>query len=177
MIDLDAAKAWVKKETADEDDLLIGLVNAAVATIEAQVGKNMSVKAFTQELSGFPCRYPYTVKLLRGPVVSITGVEYDPADGSAAVPISDFRLVEGRNAALLPAFGQTWPVTLDGPSTVRISGTAGYADGEAPDLDTAALMLVGHWYRNREAVSDAAMSPLPLGVEMMIRPYRAVGIA
>jgi hypothetical protein len=38
-------------------------------------------------------------------------------------------------------------------------------------------MLVGHWYRNREAVSAAAMSSLPFGVEMMIRPYRAVGIA
>jgi uncharacterized phiE125 gp8 family phage protein len=178
MIDVDAAKAWVKKETADEDALIGGLVAAAVAAIEAQTGKNMSVKEFTQELAGFPCGYPYTVPLLRGPVVTITGVEYDPDDGSDAATIADFRLVEGRDGALLPAFGETWPATLDGPGTERISGTAGYADGEAPELDTAALMLVAHWYKNREAVNVGnSTSQLPLGVEMMIRPYRPRGLA
>lgn len=178
MIDLTAGKAWLKKETSDEDALIGGLVSAAVATIEAQTGKNMSVKAFTQELGGFPCGYPYTVKLLRGPVVTVDSIEYDPSDGSGAVEVTEFRLVEGRNAALLPAYGEVWPLTLDGPGTVRISGTAGYADGEAPDLDQAALMLVAHWYMNREAVNVGNItSELPLGVEMMIRPYRPSGLA
>jgi uncharacterized phiE125 gp8 family phage protein len=62
---------------------------------------------------------------------------------------------------------------------VRISGTAGYADGEAPDLDQAALMLVAHWYQNREAVSvgNTLAVELPLGVEMLVRPYRPSGLA
>jgi uncharacterized phiE125 gp8 family phage protein len=179
MIDVDAAKAWIKKETADEDALIGGLVSAAIATIEAQTGKNLSVKAFSQVLAGFPGCYPYTVALLRGPVATVDSIEYDPSDGTAAATVADFRLVEGRNPVLLPAYGQIWPLTLDGPGTVRISGTAGYADGEAPDLDQAALMLVAHWYQNREAVSvgNTLAVELPLGVEMLVRPYRPSGLA
>jgi hypothetical protein len=52
----------------DEDALIGGLVSAAVATIEAQTGKFMSVKDFTQELAGFPACAPYVIKLSRGPV-------------------------------------------------------------------------------------------------------------
>lgn len=187
MIDLAAAKAWIKKETDDDDALIGGLVSAAVATIEAQTGKFLSPKSFTQELKRFPCDYPYSIALNRGPVTAISSVKYDPADGSAeaTISVSDYRLTEGYgasfNGALQPAYGESWPVPLDGTGVVRITGTAGYGEGEAPDLDQAALMLVAHWYQNREAVvasgGAASAVELPLGVEMLIRPYRPAGLA
>lgn len=178
MIDVAAAKAWLKVENSDEDALIGGLVNAAIATIEAQTGKFLSVKEFTQELRGFPGCYPYEIRLLKAPVTEITEIEYDPSDGTAATTIADFRLVEGVNGRLLPAYGAVWPATLDGSGTVRISGTAGYADGEAPDLDQAALMLLAHWYQNREAVNVGnIISELPMAVAMLIGPYRPVGLA
>jgi len=178
MIDLDAAKAWIKKETSDEDALIGGLVAAAVATLEAQTGRFMSAKEFTQTIAGFPSCNPYEIRLTKGPVSEIATIEYDPSDGTAALEVEDFRLIEGVNARLLPAFGATWPATLEGSGTVRISGTAGYGDGEAPDLDQAALMLVAHWYQNREGVSSSAsFSELPLAVCMLIGPYRPSGLA
>jgi uncharacterized phiE125 gp8 family phage protein len=182
MIDVDAAKAWIKKETADEDTLIEGLVNAAVATVEAQTGKNMSAKAFTQTLDRFPCDYPYSIRLRRGPVTEIASIEYDPSDGSDAATIGEYRLTEGFgaafNGALQPAYGAVWPVPLDGSAVVRITGTAGYADGEAPDLDQAALMLVAHWYQNREAVNVGNLTTeIPLAVQMLLQPYRPSGLA
>jgi uncharacterized phiE125 gp8 family phage protein len=180
MIDVDAAKAWIKKETDDEDALVGGLVSAAIATIEAQTGKFLSVKEFTQELAGFPCDLSHEIRLTRGPVLATPTpvIEYDPSDGADAAAIEDFRLVEGRNGALLPAYGEVWPTTLPGPGTVRITYSAGFADGEAPDLDQAALMLVAHWYQNREAVTvGSAPTELPLAVKMLIGPYRPSGLA
>jgi uncharacterized phiE125 gp8 family phage protein len=180
MIDVTAAKAWIKKETSDEDPLIGGLVSAAVATIEAQTGKFMSVKDFTQEIGGFPACAPFVIKLSRGPVTEVAAIEYDPSDGTDPVEIADFRLIEGLNGALLPAYGESWPATLDGPATVRVAYSAGFADGEAPELDQAALMLVAHWYQNREAVSvgaGVAAVELPLAVQMLIAPYRPKGLA
>jgi uncharacterized phiE125 gp8 family phage protein len=178
MIDVTAAKAWIRKLTDEEDDLIGGLVNAAVATIEAQTGKYMSVKDFTQALGGFPACSPFAIRLSRGPVTEVAAIEYDPSDGTAAVEVDDFRLIEGLNGALLPAYGEIWPATLDGPATVRIAYSAGFADGEAPELDQAALMLVAHWYQNREGVTAAiAMAELPLAVQMLIGPYRPKGLA
>jgi uncharacterized phiE125 gp8 family phage protein len=179
MIDASAAKAWLKVETNTDDALIGGLVTAAIAHIEKMTGKFLSVKPFTQELAGFPCRHPYSLRLTRAPVVTVSAVTYDPADGTDPVELADYRLVEGLNGALLPAFGQVWPSTLAGPSVVRITGTAGYGDGEAPELDQACLMLVAHWYQNREAVNVGAntVTELPLGVQALIGPYRPIGLA
>lgn len=177
MIDLAAAKKWLRVESLEEDALITGLVNASVRHIEAITGKFLSVKAFTQDLAGFPADGTGAIRLLKGPVITITGIQYDPPDGGAALAVADFRLAEGINATLLPAYGASWPTAIDGAGTVRISGTAGYAAGEAPELDQAALMLVAHWYANREAVSATAANELPIGVQAMIGPYRPVGLA
>jgi uncharacterized phiE125 gp8 family phage protein len=96
MIDVAAAKAWIKKETNDEDALIGGLVNAAVATIEAQTGKFLDgegLHAGARRLSR-PAR-PTSIKLSRGPVTAIMAIEYDPSDGTAAVEVDEFRLIEG----------------------------------------------------------------------------------
>lgn len=173
MIDLDRAKAWIKKETADEDDLIGGLVNAAVATIEAQTGKFLSPRPFTQLVAGFPGVLPYAIKLSRGPVSEVGEIAYDPADGTAEATVADYRLVEGERAAVMPAFGESWPSTLDGGGTVRVTYIAGYDDGEADDLDQACLMLVAHWYQNREGGGD----DIPKAVQALIGPYRPAGLA
>lgn len=41
------------------------------------------------------------------------------------------------------------------------------------DLTTAMLLLVGHWYENREAVALGTIATdLPMAVEALISPYR-----
>ncbi|MDK3075449.1 head-tail connector protein [Sedimentitalea sp. JM2-8] len=43
-------------------------------------------------------------------------------------------------------------------------------------LRQAILLLVAHYYANREAVSDQLVHVLPLGVARLIAPYRSLGI-
>ena len=45
-----------------------------------------------------------------------------------------------------------------------------------PAIRHAVLMLVGHFYGNREAVSDAQVRTTPLGVDRLIAPYRSVSL-
>lgn len=42
---------------------------------------------------------------------------------------------------------------------------------ENPAIRQAMLLLVGHWYKNREAVGDETKE-LPLGFWALIQPYR-----
>lgn len=178
MIDTTKAKAWLKVEHTADDTLIGGLVDSAIAQVEGVVGRFLSSKAFTQELAGFPLGSSNAIKLFTGPVTGITSIFYDPSDGTSEVEITDYRLVEGVTATLEPAYGETWPTTLDGPGTVRIIGTAGYADGEAPALDTACLQLVAHWYQNREAVNVGNItSEIPFGVKALLKPYMPKGLA
>lgn len=44
------------------------------------------------------------------------------------------------------------------------------------DVRTAMLLLIGHWYSNREAVSDKNISEVPLAVGALLQPYRIYGV-
>lgn len=42
------------------------------------------------------------------------------------------------------------------------------------DIKLAALLLISHWYENRESVSAEALTPLPMGVDLLLAPYTPV---
>ena len=47
------------------------------------------------------------------------------------------------------------------------------ADGHLyPQLVQAVLLLAGHWYNQREAVSGTAMSEAPDTIQALIKPFR-----
>lgn len=58
----------------------------------------------------------------------------------------------------------------------------GYAEAEDPilpgdDVKAAMLLLIGHWYANREAVNIGNItSAVPFAVEALLQPYRIYGI-
>ncbi|MDU4436551.1 MAG: head-tail connector protein [Pluralibacter gergoviae] len=44
------------------------------------------------------------------------------------------------------------------------------------DIRVAMLLLTGHWYANREAVSPASVNTVPLAVDALLQPYRIYGV-
>ena len=58
----------------------------------------------------------------------------------------------------------------------------GYAEDEdhlllTDDVKSAMLLLIGHWYESREAVTlGQAVSTIPFAVEAILQPYRIYGL-
>lgn len=47
------------------------------------------------------------------------------------------------------------------------------AGGEIPKpIQHAAMLLVGHWYENREATSERKLEEVPLAVSYLLTPYK-----
>ncbi|HFS7074847.1 head-tail connector protein, partial [Enterobacter hormaechei] len=45
------------------------------------------------------------------------------------------------------------------------------------DVKAAMLLLIGHWYANRESVViGETVSQVPLAVEALLQPYRIYGL-
>lgn len=58
-------------------------------------------------------------------------------------------------------------------STNRDESELTDADGHLyPQLVQAVLLLAGHWYNQREAVSGTAMSEAPYTIQALIKPFR-----
>jgi uncharacterized phiE125 gp8 family phage protein len=178
MIDLTTAKAHLRVDIADEDVLIGAYLAAAISAVENATSKPLVAREVTQLAAGFPCD-GRGIRLWYGPVSGDVTIDYDDASGVAQV-LTDYRLVEGSNAQLLPAYGTSFPITAFGAGAVKLTYTAGYGEGDVPTaLEQAVLLLTGHFYANREAVvagTAAQAAEMPLAVDMLIAPYRPVGL-
>lgn len=178
MIDLATAKAHLRVDTDDEDALIQAYINASIGAVQAYTDKLLTSQNVSQVVDGFPCSEP--IRLFRNPVTAIVSIKYDDPSGVEQT-LTDFRLIEGVVARLLPSYGARWPEARSEAGSVRITYTAGYGAEEIPpELDQAVLLLTGHYHANREAViadMRAAAVELPLGIEMLLAPYAAPGIA
>ena len=64
----------------------------------------------------------------------------------------------------------------------KTNNEPGFADDEDrllldDDVRTAMLLLIGHWYENREAtIAGQAVASLPLAVDALLQPYRIYGV-
>jgi len=153
-----------------DTDLLTGYVAAARAHVEQFTGITLKPNTIVELHDGFP-------EMLRSwPVEPATAViRYQNGSGSD-VEYVGARIGGGRPARLSPAPSTSWPATLAGArETVAVRIDAGYADPAAipADIVQAVLMLVAHWYRNREAVViGAAVAELPMAVQALLAPHR-----
>jgi len=177
-ISLAEAKAHLRLEAdeTEEDALIGGLIAAAREHVEGQTGRALVAQTFKLRLPHFPLGD--VIRLPRGPVVEVLEVAYRDTAGTART-FADW----GGDLGLQPA--EIWPHVApvgqgawpSGGYAVEITFRAGYggpADVPA-SIKQAMLLLVGHWWANRESVLvGAAAGVLPMGVEALLSQHRIV---
>lgn len=175
VITLDDAKAWLKVETADEDALIQGLIDAFTAWmdgLDGVLGLALGTQEWRLTMDAFPCG---EIVLPLGPLVSVDAVTYvDDAGATQTVANGDYT-VDLSTMRLAPV--ESWPATGDVMAAVRIDFTCGHAatGGAAacPDgIKLALKLLLANAYHNREASAPTAMAALPFGVDALIAPHR-----
>lgn len=175
-VSLEQAKAQcrVELDDSDEDELIAGYISTARETVETDTGLTLVRRqlvehheAFVQRL-GTPFGDDYDrcgsgrswppvsrrapLWLRAWPIVSVDSVAYTDTDG-AAQTLADTRAILGTwPAKLHPARDTDWP-DISEAEGVDVTLTGGYAEGDVPlRAVQAMLLLIAHWYRNRETV-------------------------
>jgi hypothetical protein len=190
VVSVDEAKAHLRVDFDDDDDLIEGLVAAATATLDGPdgvLGRALGTQALEATLEGFPGarhlalgglwhsgfnRERHGVPLRCAPVQSIVSVEYLDANGDPqTLPDTVYELTaDGR---LRLKFGQCWPQTQTHDAPVTVSYVAGY-EVLPPPLRAAILLLTGDLYENREGqvISETrATSITNATVERLLGPF------
>jgi uncharacterized phiE125 gp8 family phage protein len=113
--------------------------------------------------------------------VSVTSITYTDTNGTTqTLPQSAYNVdVTSLPARIVPSAGNYWPTVVTyQPGSVQINYVAGsYGDGVEVNtipqgIVVAMILLIGHWYRNREASSELALKNIPLGVNALLDPYK-----
>jgi uncharacterized phiE125 gp8 family phage protein len=166
MVSLSLAKQHLEYDGNDRDSLITQYLNAAAAWVENYTGKKLAVGTVVETIDSFGG----FIALHRAPFISLTSIAYTGTD-DAAQTVTGARARNGRIYA--PEEG--WPSTAD-YTPITVTYQAGYATAPA-DLDSAQLLLIGHYFASREAaVVGTIASEMPLAVEALCRPYRAVQV-
>lgn len=174
------AEAKVHLEYADSDrDSYIGaLCSAASEMLDGPYG--MIGKAVNEQTWTFGLRTVPTgqIEIPVFPVKVLQAVAYyDASNVSQVINVNQFRLVANEDYAYLePVAGFAWPVLYDRADAVTFTVQLGMSAAPA-GLKQAALLLVSHWFENREAVSDKSMLPVPFALESLIGRWRVGWVA
>jgi uncharacterized phiE125 gp8 family phage protein len=165
------AKTQMRVEGNDDDTIIERLVNAAVAFVDVQgvLGRAM----ITQTWGEWLAPNPSTVMLSLGPVQSVSAIKYYDIDGVLqTATLADFNVFGTPNRiTITPKTSKAWPITQTRDDAIKIEYVVGYGSTSASVPQTvrhALLMLVAHWYENRETTQEKQMQDLPYGfMEMM----------
>lgn len=158
-VSLAEAKTHLRVDHDDEDTHIDGLLLAARIHCEKVARRAFTTRTLRATVDGWPA--DGVIELAYPPLQSISSVEIRRADGTTEVvnPVDYVVDTDSEPGRLFPALGASWPsATLRQLAGLAIEYVAGY--GTAADVPQtykmAILLLVGHWFENREAVVAGA---------------------
>ena len=182
IVSLEDARRHLAELPEEDEPFVEGLILAATTWIDGPtgwLGQSLGVQTlelavqdfYSTECGGIPLPFP--------PVLEVVSIQYRGADGVyQTLPAADYETDIG---GVYPVSG-SWPFVSGRGDNVRIRFKVGCArKNDAGDFVSdvpepirfAVLLLVAHWYRNREAVViGAAVTDLPFAVDALLQPYR-----
>lgn len=172
---LSEAKSHLRVVHAADDAYITSLIARAADFVEGYYGAALALGEQTWQLhlDGFAAVMTIPI----WPCRAINTITYRDAAG-ASQTLADFDADIKANPATITALpGGAFPDTDGKFNSVTIEFVAGFVRLPG-DLAQALLLLIGHWYENREAVSvGGAVSEYPLGFEAILNKYAARGFA
>lgn len=200
-ISLDDAKAHLRVDCEDDDELIKVMIKSVRRSIEKYLDRALITQDWAYWLDGIPMDYcggPWWDGVREAPIsidsralnfieipkaglqsiTSITSYDLDNAGTvfDSANYFVDTASIYGR---IVLNYGAIWPNNLRSANAIKVLFRAGYGDSPTSvpeDIITAMKMLIAHYYENREAVNLEATVAVEvnMGVKWALAPYRVM---
>lgn len=173
-VSLADAKNHLRVDASEEDAFIDSLALTARLQIEAAMGLALINQSWRLTLDCWP--FDGTLSLPLRPLRGIGEIRIHDRDGNAAIVDPLVYSVDAVSTVgrLSPRSGY-WPQPGVGQNGIEIDFDAGFgatgADVPAP-IRQAMLLLVGHWYENREPAQVGTLAAqIPQDVSSLLAPY------
>jgi uncharacterized phiE125 gp8 family phage protein len=164
------------------DPELRRIIRAARQKVETDCDLRLLTQTVAFKADKFFTNGQGKVQLPLRPLQSVSSVTYLDLNGATATwDAAEYDVAPGgvaAHATLRPKSGYSYPNVEYGQEAVVITAVVGFGDSSASvpeDLRAALLLMAGHLYNNREAVSaGVAMIEVPKGYDALIASYRGL---
>lgn len=183
-VSLTEAKAHCRVDFSTDDAYITALITAATEAVQTRTGRqlvNATFRASWDNVPDAPTIGYTTFPLLREPVSSVTSVKYYDADETQQTLSSTEYWTDLESTPPRVILRDAFP-SLYGwrPGLIQVTFVAGYGSSGSSvpaTLKQAVMLLVGHWYENREAnITNGYARELPDGVKMLCDLHKVAWI-
>ena len=157
-----SADVVTKTGSISEDNQIEMWITAAREYCENATGRGLATQTIEQYLDHFP--YLNCIELVNPPLQSVASVVYKDSAGNETTLVEDTDYIVDTDSSVgrivLP-YSKLWPIFIPySVNAVTITLTAGYFTSRPipKPIKQAILLLIGHWYENREAVMTGAVN-------------------
>ena len=178
---LEETKGHLRVDWSDEDAYLLTLIRSARAHAEQFLRRALLTQTWRLTLDGFPCTD--VLPLPRPTLQAVSAFTYiDTAGQQQTVDSAIYRVdADAFPGRIVLGYAQVWPFTQAVRNAVSVTYTAGYGDDAAAvpdDIRAALLLLIGHWYANRESVVTGTIATeLPQSARSLLWMHRCLEAA
>ena len=174
-VSLAEAKAFLRIEHDDDDDVIAALIAGARIYIEAQTRRALITQSWRLTRDAWPQTGRIAVR--PAPLQSIEAARVHDGGGEPIELDVEGFFVDAAGSELVFA---PWLMPQPGRAAgIELDVTLGFGDAavDVPEpLRQAIRLLVGHWYENRGLVAAGPAPLLPMTVPAMLAPYRMVSL-
>ena len=176
-LSLAEAKAFLRVEVADDDDVITALIAGARIHVEAQTRRALITQSWRLVLDAWP--EDGRIPVRPAPLQTFTAARvYDIDNNAQAVDTQSFVPDIAASQLIFAPWALTQPQRL--AAGIELDVVCGYGDAATDvrePLRQAIRLLVAHWYENRGLVaSGTTAAVLPVSVAALLAPYRMVSL-
>jgi uncharacterized phiE125 gp8 family phage protein len=163
-ITLQEAKDYLRVDFNNDDALISTLITAARQFIEKLTRRSIAVATWEMSLDEFP---QGEIIIPLPPLKTINSISYIK-DGTPQT-FNDYEVDDYSQPARIKG---EWPETDNVLNAVKINFDAGYDTVPEP-LKQAILLLISHWYENREPVTtNGSPANIPFTIDALVSQYK-----
>jgi uncharacterized phiE125 gp8 family phage protein len=175
-VSLAAAKAFLRVEHNDDDDVIEALASASRIHVETQTRRALITQAWRLSIDAWP--EAGRVLVVPGPLQELTAARvYDFNNTAHAVDVQNFVPDVGASALAFAPWAMPAPGRI--AAGIELDVTVGYGDAatDVPEpLRQAIRLLTAHWYENRGLAALGTVTVLPTTVAALIAPHRMLSL-
>lgn len=182
-ITLEEAKAHLRVDTDDDNNLIEALIDAAVDYCDGPtgfLGRALIDQTWELVLDAFPA-CDKEIKIPMPPLIEVVSIKYDDGAGAEQTLDPSRYTVDSVSEPgwVLPV--GSWPSTFDGVNAVRVRFRCGYLDQTASPaaenvpaaIKAAIKLIIGNLYGNRETiVIGQSVAEIPWTAQALMRKHR-----
>ncbi len=178
-VSLAEAKAYLRVEHADDDDIIAALIAGARVHVEAQTRRALITQVWRIARDTWPANGRIVV--VPAPLRALVAARINKLDGATqAIDVGAFAVDAISAPAVLAFAAGALPAPGRVVGGIELDVEIGYGDvpADVPEpLRQAVRVLVAHWYENRGLIAVGhEVAVLPESATALIRPYRVLSL-